>query len=261
MRSDDREPGAVGPRAYDHGLRRHAALLLSSISSALGSGVSATRFEILLDETDLDSGSSPEECIEYVWKKRFPRGQVSSVSVSELVDVRIPAILLSSKGNLLLIRSVRGGELRVSVHGEEERPLTEEESACLALTFETGEPRPHEQDPGVPDIHSGDWFRAAFKAHGPLYRDVVLASLLVSVLGLVSAIYTMQVYDRVVPTGAFSTLFVLTVGVLISVALEAVGRQLKTLLIQRSSDRIDQHLSQLFFRRALALRMDRGLVP
>ena len=257
MRSDDREPGAVGPRAYDPVLRRHAALLLSSISSALGSGVSATRFEILLDETDLDSGSSPEECIEYVWKKRFPRGQVSSVSVSELADVRIPAILLSSKGNLSLIRSVRGGELRVSVHEEEERPLTEEESACLALTFETGEPRPHEQDPGVPDIHSGDWFRAAFKAHGPLYRDVVLASLLVSVLGLVSAIYTMQVYDRVVPTGAFSTLFVLTVGVLISVALEAVGRQLKTLLIQRSSDRIDQHLSQLFFRRALALRMDR----
>ena len=84
---------------------------------------------------------------------------------------------------------------------------------------------------------------------------MVLASLLVSVLGLVSAIYTMQVYDRVVPTGAFSTLFVLTVGVLISVALEAVGRQLKTLLIQRSSDRIDQHLSQLFFQ-ALALRMD-----
>ena len=50
---------------------------------------------------------------------------------------------------------------------------------------------------------------------------MVLASLLVSVLGLVSAIYTMQVYDRVVPTGAFSTLFVLTVGVLISVTLEA----------------------------------------
>ena len=53
-----------------------------------------------------------------------------------------------------------------------------------------------------------------------------------------------------------STLFVLTVGVLVSVALEATGRQLKTYLIQRSSDRIDQHLSQLFFERALSLRMD-----
>ena len=39
---------------------------------------------------------------------------------------------------------------------------------------------------------------------------------------------------------------------LISVALEAIGRQLKTYLIQRSSDRIDQHLSQLFFESAVA---------
>ena len=75
----------------------------------------------------------------------------------------------------------------------------------------------------VPEVDSGDWFGVAFRSHGPLYRDVVLASLVVSVLGLVSAIYTMQVYDRVVPTSALSTLFVLTVGVFASVALEALG--------------------------------------
>ena len=107
--------------------------LLSSISSALGSGVSATRFEILLDEIGLDSGSSPEECIEYVWKKRFPRGQVSSVSVSELADVRIPAICFHLRVTFFdqVCPGRRAPECR---HEEEERPLTEEESACLALT-------------------------------------------------------------------------------------------------------------------------------
>ena len=71
-------------------------------------------------------------------------------------------------------------------------------------------------------------------------------SLIVSVLGIVSAIYTMQVYDRVVPTGSLATLFVLTVGVCVSIALEALGRQLKTFLVHRSADQIDQKLGQIF---------------
>ena len=257
MRSGSRESGASDKGADALRLREHAARLLSDISSAHGVSVSTGRFEVLLDRAAFDAAGGMKELIERVWKKRFPQGHVSFVSVTELSSPELPAILLSPGGGLYLIRSVRGGVMQVSGQEGAERPLTGEELACMALTFRTGKAPVQEGKSGVPDINSGDWFRAAFSAHGPLYRDVILASLVISFLGLVSAIYTMQVYDRVVPTGAFSTLFVLTVGVLISVALEAVGRQLKTFLVQRSSDRIDQHLSQLFFQRVLSLRMDR----
>lgn len=236
--------------------RERAARLLSDVSSARGVSVSTTHFGVLLDQTESDTGGDIRELIERVWRRRFPRGEVSAVPALRLSNHDLPSVLFGPDGDLWLVRSVRGGVLQVTGNEGVERALTEGESSCLALTFRTGEGQPSGGEVGVPDINSGDWFRAAFRAHGPLYRDVVLASLLVSFLGIVSAIYTMQVYDRVVPTGAFSTLFVLTVGVLISVALEATGRQLKTFLVQRSSDRIDQHLSQLFFRRALSLRME-----
>lgn len=256
MRSVSRSGDATGPGAHDPKLRERLACLLSDISSGHGASVSSGRFEVLIDEIGLDQGTDVTELIGQVWTRRFPRGGVSTVPALSLSGRDLPTILLLSDGGLLMVRSSRGGALQVVGQEGAERPLTEDESSSQALRFLTGETEPLEKGSGIPSINSGDWFRAAFRAHGPLYRDVVLASLVVSLLGLVSAIYTMQVYDRVVPTGAFPTLFVLTVGVLISVALEATGRQLKTFLIQRSSDRIDQYLSQLFFQRALSLRMD-----
>ena len=236
--------------------RERLAGLLSSVSSARGFGVAPSRFEYLLDQTGYGDEDNIQDVIDRAWRKRFPGGEVASLQAVQLSKNDLPAILIGSDGDLLLARSLRNGVLQIS--GQDGlRTITDAELLSQALTFRTGEDQSAGVDPGIPDVDSGDWFRAAFKAHAPIYRDVVLASLLVSILGIVSAIYTMQVYDRVVPTGAFSTLFVLTVGVLISVVLEAVGRQLKTLLVQRSSDRIDQYLSQFFFQRALSLRMDR----
>lgn len=242
--------------ADDLDLRGRLARLLSDVSSGHGVSVSSGRFERLLDEAGFDPDAGVTEIIERVWMRRFPGGKVFSVSAQSLTSRDLPAILLLSGSDPHPVSSFQGGTLWVLGPEGVERPLTEEEGSCRALRFLTGENQSPSMGPAIPHINSGDWFRAAFKAHGPLYRDVVLAALLVSLLGLVSAIYTMQVYDRVVPTSAFSTLFVLTVGVLISVAIEAIGRQLKTYLIQRSSDRIDQYLSQMFFERALSLRMD-----
>ena len=87
------------------------------------------------------------------------------------------------------------------------------------------------------------------RSRSPLYGDVILASLVVSVLGLVSAIYTMQVYDRVVPTGALSTYLFSRWGYL----RRSFWRRSEAPQVSPRaavSDRIDQHLSGLFFQQS-----------
>jgi ATP-binding cassette subfamily C protein LapB len=238
-------------------LRRQIAELLTEVSGAHGSAVSVGQFEMFLDEVDPELSGDASAQIESIWVQLFPSGRVTTGPVSGLGNRSLPALLITSDGRYYLVRSIRGGVPQVRVDSDVDAPLPADVGDCRALTFETGESAPGDRSGIVPEVDSGDWFRVAFRSHGSLYRDVVLASLVVSVLGLVSAIYTMQVYDRVVPTGALSTLFVLTVGVFVSVALEALGRQLKSYLVLRSSDRIDQHLSGLFFQRSLSLRMDK----
>ena len=255
--SSDKQPDPSEISDVNLALRRQTALLLTEISVAHGSAVSVGQFEMLLDAVEPEWSGDTSALIESVWVRLFPNGCVTTGPASELVNRNLPTLLTTPDGALYLVRSIRGGVPQVRVDSGAEVPLSAELGECRVLTFETGESAPHDMPGIVPEVDSGDWFRVAFRSHGPLYRDVVLASLVVSVLGLVSAIYTMQVYDRVVPTGALSTLFVLTVGVFVSVALEALGRHLKSYLVLRSSDRIDQHLSGLFFQQSLSLRMDK----
>ncbi|PIY05082.1 MAG: hypothetical protein COZ20_04070, partial [Gallionellales bacterium CG_4_10_14_3_um_filter_54_96] len=63
-------------------------------------------------------------------------------------------------------------------------------------------------------------FRGVLLARRRLFVQAALAALLANVLALSAAFYSMQVYDRVIPTQGVSTLTVLTFGVLIAAALE-----------------------------------------
>lgn len=234
--------------------RRRLAECLSRISSARGVGISVRRFEILVGQFFESRSGGLNVCAEWVWAEQYPDGSATEI---ELVDVEsgdLPALIFGGSATVsLLVGSSRGQLVGLNEEGERV-PLDAATISGKPLVLEIG--RTADSDKVLPRPDSGDWFRAAFRTHRGLYRDVVMASFVVSLLGLVAAIYTMQVYDRVVPTGAFSTLIVLTVGVAISIALEAVGRQLKTVLIDQSSDQIDRRLGELFFTRAMSLRME-----
>lgn len=86
--------------------------------------------------------------------------------------------------------------------------------------------------------------------------DIASISVTVTLLAVATSLYSMQVYDRVVPTGASSTLLVLTLGVFFSVLLEAAGKWLRSRHIHRLTDRVDQSLARIVYGRYLQLRLD-----
>jgi len=66
----------------------------------------------------------------------------------------------------------------------------------------------------------------------------------------------MQVYDRVVPTKGFSTLWVLTIGVLLAIFFELVMKLVRSHMVDKASKAMDLELSGVFFSKALAIRSD-----
>ncbi len=58
-----------------------------------------------------------------------------------------------------------------------------------------------------------DWFWASLWESRSVYGEVVLAAFVINLFALVSSLYIMNVYDRVVPNSAYGTLWVLSVGV------------------------------------------------
>ncbi len=86
--------------------------------------------------------------------------------------------------------------------------------------------------------------------------DASIAGVFINVIAVASAFYSMQVYDRVVPTGAAQTLMVLTIGVLVLTLLDFFAKLVRAGLYEKLIENIDRRLSRDVYKRFLALRMD-----
>ena len=86
--------------------------------------------------------------------------------------------------------------------------------------------------------------------------ESILATLVVSLLALGVSLYSMQVYDRVIPNQGYQTLWVLTAGVAIAILLEWLLKQVRAHIADRTGVEVDKDLSQWFFERMQSVRMD-----
>lgn len=93
-------------------------------------------------------------------------------------------------------------------------------------------------------------------AHKPLLLESAVGGLLIAILAVLTSFYSMQVYDRVVPTGATSTLLVLTIGMFASVVFEYFSKRLRSSIYEQLVDHVDQRLSRLVMLKFLAIRLD-----
>ena len=92
--------------------------------------------------------------------------------------------------------------------------------------------------------------------HRKLLLEAVIGGVVINVIALTTSLYSMQIYDRVVPTGATQTLLVLTLGVVLAVLFELMAKRLRTTIYEELIDKVDQRLARTIYLRFLAIRLD-----
>jgi ATP-binding cassette subfamily C protein LapB len=114
-------------------------------------------------------------------------------------------------------------------------------------------------DARTPEVRSGrhgHWFWSVIAESRPLYRDVLLAAFLANLFALGMPLFTMNVYDRVVPNQAFDTLWVLALGLALMLVSDLVLRTLRGRFVDLASSRADVKLSAFIMERVLGMRME-----
>ena len=101
---------------------------------------------------------------------------------------------------------------------------------------------------------AGHWFWGAMTALRPYYLDCVLAAVLINLLALAVSMFSMNVYDRIIPTGALQSLWVLAVGVVVASVFEFVLRVMRGYLVDVAGKKADLILSSRLFAHILNLR-------
>ena len=99
------------------------------------------------------------------------------------------------------------------------------------------------------------WFWSVIAGSWRIYRDVLLASLLINLFALANPLFVMNVYDRVVPNDAIATLWVLAIGVSIVYGFDLLLKSLRTYFLEVAGKKSDVLLSSYIFQRVLGARM------
>lgn len=189
------------------------------------------------------------------------------VSQNMVHDLRFikPALLRLNSGGWLLWLDCDDDQTQkvriFSGHELDDEPVisqlsrTEFEAAVDGLMLSATPVEMHDaQRRGDTLAQSSDWFWRVFAQLRSHYGDCVIAAVLINVLALAGSMFSMNVYDRIVPNGAVHSLWVLAIGVLLAGVLELALRTLRAHVLDTAGKRADLVLSAAIFRQALNLR-------
>ena len=240
------------------------AKALSRMAALLGRAVPAHRFGAVAQADGVELHRLPrDERAVQIWSVLFPGAMGSSgdhrVEVPSLEDYPLLWIGRSPDSPPLVVRGgLSSGGWVVDAPEGEPGVLTPDQASAgqfLTLRFDDAERAGEGDSEDLPTTAKG-WFIRTILRRKRIFMEATVATIVVNVVGLATSFYTMNVYDRVIPSSSLSTLWVLSLGVLLGVVFEFVMKQTRASMVDRAFKSIDTELSDVFFGKALSIRMD-----
>jgi ATP-binding cassette subfamily C protein LapB len=108
----------------------------------------------------------------------------------------------------------------------------------------------------IPQPRLAEWLMGPMRANRPTYWKVALAAVFINIFGLLTSLFTMTVYDRVVPNNATSSLVALTLGLAIVVIFDFILKMLRAYFVDHAGAQIDRDIGEAVFEKMLAMRLE-----
>lgn len=179
--------------------------------------------------------------------------QTETIDIQNLDTFLLPALLYNQKGELLLVQGLTHDEaegIRVE-SGEgfklKKKQLKDFNEAILFFRSEresTLSSRSKELS----------WFYQPLKASWRAYVEVGFLSLFINLFALALPLFTMNVYDRVIPNFATETLLVLAFGVGIIFLFEMILKSARVYILENTGKKIGAYLEELLLDRMLGVQ-------
>lgn len=173
----------------------------------------------------------------------------------------LPAILTLNDGRYCVLIDYDGEQATIS-YPESSAPVTvsfkqlSSQYRGIAIFVRPHyhiEPRAQE---GIKDKPRQSWFWSAIFANWRLYRDALGAALLINIFAIMMPLFTLNVYDRVVPNNAFETLWVMASGLALALFFNLILTVVRARVVDRASSEVDIKVSARIMERVLDIRLD-----
>jgi len=183
--------------------------------------------------------------------------------LNELPSMLLPCILMLKDKSACVLQELNIEKNKAIVTlpetgGEERLTIEELESNYVGYLFLIKQQYRGDREF---DVHVNDtteyWLLKHLRAAAPIYRDVIIASVMVNVFALVSPLFIMNIYDKVVPNLAFESLWVLAIGAGIAYIFDFILKQLRAYLIDVAGKKIDIEVSSKLFAKVIGIPLEK----
>ena len=104
------------------------------------------------------------------------------------------------------------------------------------------------------EIKGKDWFWNPIKKFWKSYVEIGILTLFINIFDLALPLFSMSVYDRVVPNNATETLFVLAIGVVIILLFDVFFKSVRNYIIEKVGKELGVYLEEELLKRVLSIQ-------
>lgn len=189
--------------------------------------------------------------------------KLSRKSLDNIPQMLLPCILMLKDQKACILQSLdfKANIVIISLPetgGEEQLTIEELESVYVGYLFLIKQKYHADRDF---DVHIGDtqehWLWDTIRESAPIYRDVIIASILVNIFALVSPLLVMNIYDKIVPNLAFESLWVLAIGASLAYIFDFILKQLRSYLIDVAGKKIDIQTSSKLYAKVIGISLEK----
>jgi ATP-binding cassette, subfamily C, bacterial LapB len=190
--------------------------------------------------------------------------QLSERRLEEIPALVLPAVLLFHDGSTRILLSIdpAAGRLTLANPSGKDGEVVERLDvikpqyagfAYLVRPASLSDPRAV----AAGDLPRAHWFWSVVGRFGANYGHVAIAAFIVNVLALAAPLFTMSVYDRVIPNGAIPSLVALGIGLGLAIAFDFLLKVVRSRIIDLTGKKIDVVLAANIFEHVMSVKMDK----
>lgn len=104
------------------------------------------------------------------------------------------------------------------------------------------------------EVKGKDWFWTPVKKFWKSYIEIGVLTFFINIFALALPLFTMSVYDRVVPNNATETLFVLATGVIVILLFDVFFKSVRNYIIEKVGKELGVYLEEELLKRVLSIQ-------
>ena len=179
--------------------------------------------------------------------------QTQTIKIDSIDKFLLPVVLYNDKNELIILQAIsrdKAQYLDIKTGEAEEVSKSKLKKFTNGILFFR-----NKQDSLVSSrTKELSWFWSPLKASWRAYVEVAFLSLFINIFALALPLFTMNVYNRIIPNFATDTLFVLGGGIAIIFLFEVILKTVRVYILEKAGKKIGIHLEEVLLERMLGVK-------